>query len=103
VDGVLRQAEPLELLCVEAVAGEDDLVVVAAELGDVLGDLLEPRARRHGVEARGRQLDDPEPGGAELLEQRLEQRVGDDGDAAGARVSAQRRIASSRRSSSSGS
>jgi len=99
----LRQAERLELLGVEAVAGQDDLVVVAPELGHVLGDLLEPRRHGPAIQLGGRELDDPVALGAELVEQRLEPRVGDDGDAAGAGIGAQRRIASSRRSSSSGS
>jgi hypothetical protein len=79
------------------------VVVVAAELRHVLGDLFEPRGRSLAVETGGRQLDDPVTGRLKLIEQRLEPRVGDDCNAAGAGVGAQRRIASSRCSSSSGS
>jgi hypothetical protein len=100
---VPRQAERFQLLPVEPVAREHDFVAVATELRDVLGDLLEPGSRGRRVEAGRRELDDPVAGGGELVEQRLEQRVRDDGDAAGAGVGAQRRIASSRRSSSPGS
>jgi hypothetical protein len=87
----------------DAVIGEHDLVLVAAELGNVLGRLLEPSCNRLAVEIRGRQLDHAEALALELVEQRLEQRVGDDRDAAGAGIGVQRRIASRRRSSSSGS
>jgi hypothetical protein len=91
-----------EVHAAQTIVDEDDLVVVAPELGHVLGVLLEPRAARLGVETGRRELDDPETFAAELVEQRLEQRVGDDGDATCARI-AQRRSAPSRFSSSSGS
>jgi len=47
----------------------------------VLGDLLEPGVGRLRVEPGGRQLDDPETRRAELVEQGLEPRIRDDGDA----------------------
>jgi len=87
----------------EAVVGEHDLVAVAPELGDVLRRLFEPSRQRFAVEPRGRQLDHSEALAPELVEQRLEPRVGDNCNAAGAGFGAQRRIASSRCSSSSGS
>ncbi len=86
----------------EPVVGEHDLVLVAAELGNVLGSLLEPGSDRLAVEARGRQLDHAEALALELVEQRPEQRVGDDRDPACARV-AHLRSAPTRSSSSSGS
>jgi hypothetical protein len=103
VDGVLRQAQRLELRGEETVTGQDDVVVVAAKLGHVLGNLLEPRGRNLALEAGGRQLDDPVAGRLKLVEQLLEPRVGDDCNAAGAGVGAQWMIASSRWSSSPGS
>ena len=77
----MRQAERRELLGIEPVAGEHDLVLVAPELRYVLGDLLEPGVGRLPVEPGGRQLDDPEARRAELVEQGLETRIRDDGDA----------------------
>jgi hypothetical protein len=107
VFGKRGDAELAELLAqlvfVRAVAGEDDLVVVAAELGHVLGDLLEPERGRLVVEAGRRQLDDAVALLVEPVEQLREQRIGDDRDAPGARVRAQPRSSSSRRRSSFGS
>ncbi len=86
----------------QSVVGEDDLVVVAPELGHVLRGLLEPGNDGLAVEAGRRELDDPEPFALELVEQPLEQRVRHDGNPASARIR-HTSSASRRRSSSSGS
>jgi hypothetical protein len=62
----------------------------------VLGDLLDPGLASRRVQTGGRQLDDAVVGAAQLVEQLVEEGVGDDGDAARSRVGAQRRRASSR-------
>jgi hypothetical protein len=64
-------------------------VTGALVLGDLLGRELQPVACRVGVELGGRQLNDAPAGVTQLVEPRFQQRVGDDGDLARARVSGQ--------------
>jgi hypothetical protein len=88
---------------VHAVIGEHDLIVVAAKLAHVFGDLFEPGRGRLRIELCGRQLDDPVARARELVEQRVEERVRDERDSARAGIGAQRSSASRRARSSAGS
>ena len=95
----------MQRAAVLAVVCQHDRVVVADELGHVLRDLLEPQRGRLLVKPRRRELDDAVALRLEPVEQRREQRLGDDGDLARAWIGAERHSsrASSRRRSSSGS
>jgi hypothetical protein len=98
----------LELVRPGAVVEQHELVTGALVLRDLLRRQLEPLAGGVRVELRRRQLNDAPAGVAELVEPRLEQRFGDDGDPPGTRVFAQIAVspsssATSRACSSSGS